>query len=151
MPVPCSGIITQQFKEIRQTVMDTVLETFFDAHFLGNYVQTKAAQLEDSNYLSALPLVPCTLQPVLPRCNVALKPVLCCAMRWPSVVRKIREVLESPETDAMLTKHVEAIFTRPEGMCARPSLLPMHSISASCRGRAAPMLLPGQCRWCQCR
>ena len=36
-----SGIITKQFKEIRQTVMDTVLETFFDAEFLANYIGQK--------------------------------------------------------------------------------------------------------------
>ena len=29
-----SGIITEQFVEIRQTVMETVLETFFDVAFL---------------------------------------------------------------------------------------------------------------------
>lgn len=46
-----SGIITQQFKEIRQTVMETVLETFFDAEFLGNYVKDKADEFEKSNYL----------------------------------------------------------------------------------------------------
>jgi len=46
-----SGIITQQFKEIRQTVMDTVLETFFDTDFLGNYAKDKAVELEDSQFL----------------------------------------------------------------------------------------------------
>jgi hypothetical protein len=46
-----SGIITQQFKEIRQTVMETVLETFFDEEFLGDYVKDKADEFEESNYL----------------------------------------------------------------------------------------------------
>jgi hypothetical protein len=46
-----SGIITKQFKEIRQTVMDTVLETFFDAEFLANYIGQKTAALEESNYI----------------------------------------------------------------------------------------------------
>ena len=31
--------------------METVLETFFDAKFLGNYVKDKAALLEQSDYL----------------------------------------------------------------------------------------------------
>jgi len=46
-----SGIITQQFKEIRQTVMETVLETFFDSEFLGGYVKGKAEEFEKSDYL----------------------------------------------------------------------------------------------------
>eukprot|EP00040_Diaphanoeca_grandis_P034025 m.209438 g.209438 ORF g.209438 m.209438 type:complete len:348 (-) comp33039_c4_seq1:280-1323(-) len=46
-----SGIITKQFKEIRQTVMDTVLETFFDSEFLGKYIGEKATELEDSKYI----------------------------------------------------------------------------------------------------
>eukprot|EP00037_Helgoeca_nana_P016411 m.154481 g.154481 ORF g.154481 m.154481 type:complete len:338 (+) comp23510_c0_seq1:53-1066(+) len=46
-----SGVITKQFKEIRQTVMDTVLETFFDSAFLGQYIADKAALLEQSDYL----------------------------------------------------------------------------------------------------
>lgn len=46
-----SGVITKQFKEIRQTVMDTVLETFFDAAFLGKYIADKAVQMENSDFL----------------------------------------------------------------------------------------------------
>lgn len=46
-----SGVITKQFKEIRQTVMDTVLETFFDSAFLGQYIGDKAAELEQSDFL----------------------------------------------------------------------------------------------------
>jgi hypothetical protein len=30
--------------------------------------------------------------------------------------KKIREVLQGKETDAILTKHLEAMFLRPEGM-----------------------------------
>eukprot|EP00039_Didymoeca_costata_P033649 m.43415 g.43415 ORF g.43415 m.43415 type:complete len:331 (+) comp9975_c0_seq2:3350-4342(+) len=77
-----SGIITKQFKEIRQTVMDTVLETFFDVEFLGKYAGDKADELEKSDFL----------------------------------VGKVREILQSEETDKLVAKHVAAIFLRPEGM-----------------------------------
>lgn len=95
-----SGIITQQFKEIRQTVMETVLDTFFDAEFLGDYVVDKADEFEKSNYLQG----------------------------------KIKAVLEGPETDEIVTKHIGLLFTKPEGM-----MLMMAGFDAT---TIKPMILP---------
>jgi len=47
-----SGVVTRQFKVIRQTVMETVLDTFFDADYLGSYVVDKAAAFANSSFLS---------------------------------------------------------------------------------------------------
>lgn len=63
-------------------VMDTVLETFFDAPSLSQYVGDKAEQLKSSDYLQS----------------------------------KIRAILESEEVDAILTKHLDILFTKQEGM-----------------------------------
>ena len=32
-------------------MMDTVLETFFDTYFLGKYVENKASEFENSDFL----------------------------------------------------------------------------------------------------
>jgi len=43
-----SGVIPQQFKEIRQTIKDVILDTFFDPKFLDKYVSQKAGQFTSS-------------------------------------------------------------------------------------------------------
>lgn len=37
-----SGVIPRQFKAIRLTVKNTIMKTFFDAHYLENYLDTHA-------------------------------------------------------------------------------------------------------------
>ncbi|KAI8504534.1 hypothetical protein Bbelb_176520, partial [Branchiostoma belcheri] len=39
-----SGVITSQFKEIRQTVKNVVLETFFETEYLENYMHRKSGE-----------------------------------------------------------------------------------------------------------
>jgi len=43
-----SGVIPQQFRQIRQTIKDVILDTFFDPRFLDKYVSQKAGQFTSS-------------------------------------------------------------------------------------------------------
>eukprot|EP00004_Rigifila_ramosa_P002908 TRINITY_DN12971_c0_g1_i1.p2 TRINITY_DN12971_c0_g1~~TRINITY_DN12971_c0_g1_i1.p2 ORF type:complete len:294 (-),score=80.97 TRINITY_DN12971_c0_g1_i1:48-929(-) len=46
-----SGVIPTRFKEIRETVKNTILKTFFDPVFLERYLSQKADQLKTSSKL----------------------------------------------------------------------------------------------------
>lgn len=77
-----SGVIPRRFKEIRQVVKDTIMQTFFDQAYLEKYAGQKLKEISASLNLDD----------------------------------KVKEILESPEVDALIDKNLEELSSRPEGM-----------------------------------
>ena len=47
----CSGVVVRHFEEIRETLKQTVLDTFFEPVFMQQYVDAKSDEILDSFHL----------------------------------------------------------------------------------------------------